>query len=127
LLLTSRLPVAALLDRGVHSGRSLVAYPAPVANPGHLRKALHPGHAVVGNEGDGARGWQESELRGMGKAGRMSAGCPEGPGGEKQWWWGRLRRPRWGTLTVWEARGRGRCRVVRGSGKRGGEWGGKTV
>ena len=47
LLLTSRLLAAALLDRGEHSGRSPVAYPDLVTNPGHLRKALHPSRAVV--------------------------------------------------------------------------------
>ena len=46
-MLTSRLLAAALLDRGEHSGRSPVAYPDLVTNPGHLRKALHPSRAVV--------------------------------------------------------------------------------
>ena len=90
-MLTSRLPVAALLDRGVPSGRSLVAYPDPVANPGHLRKALHPSHAVVEmrrtEPGDGGRAsrrrWgrraacQQVALKGLG-GGAVVVGPPEG-------------------------------------------------
>ena len=73
----------------------------------------------------------------LGEAGKRAEGDGEGgphanrlprrAWGEEQWWWDRLRGLYWGTLTVWEARGRGRPSGAQGSGKRGGEWGGKTV
>ena len=90
-MLTSRLLAAALLDRRVPSGRSPVAYPDLVTNPGHLRKALHPSRAVVvmrGTElGDGrkaSRGrWgrraacKQVALKGL-EGGAVVVGPPEG-------------------------------------------------